>query len=159
MYHEAAAKHGYQSTNEQIGWSLPAYAAETDEIAIREAKPHIEFFLNKLLRMPPEMLLPPGYISLASMKGILAAKKGISAGPRTIDDVIEQGIFLCGSAKTIREKIEKYQKEIGFGYLLPQMQFGTLPHELVTKSTEIFAKEIIPHFRGKAAGGATRASA
>jgi alkanesulfonate monooxygenase SsuD/methylene tetrahydromethanopterin reductase-like flavin-dependent oxidoreductase (luciferase family) len=152
MYHEAAAKHGYQSTNEQIGWSLPAYAAETDEIAIREAKPHIEFFLNKLLRMPPEMLLPPGYISLASMKGILAAKKGISAGPRTVDDVIEQGIFLCGSAKTIREKIEKYQKEIGFGYLLPQMQFGTLPHELVTKSTEIFAKEIIPHFRGKAAG-------
>jgi alkanesulfonate monooxygenase SsuD/methylene tetrahydromethanopterin reductase-like flavin-dependent oxidoreductase (luciferase family) len=152
MYHEAAAKHGYQSTSEQIGWSLPAYAAETDEIAIREAKPHIEFFLNKLLRMPPEMLLPPGYISLASMKGILAAKKGISAGPRTIDDVIEQGIFLCGSAKTIREKIEKYKEEIGFGYLLPQMQFGTLPHELVTKSTEIFAKEIIPHFRGGAAG-------
>jgi hypothetical protein len=31
------------------------------------------------------------------------------------------------------------------------MQFGTLPHDLVTKSTEIFAKEIIPHFRRDAA--------
>jgi hypothetical protein len=30
------------------------------------------------------------------------------------------------------------------------MQFGTLPHQLVTKSTELFAKEVIPHFRGKA---------
>ena len=27
------------------------------------------------------------------------------------------------------------------------MQFGTLPHELTKKSTEIFAKEVIPHFR------------
>ncbi|HEY7459618.1 MAG TPA: LLM class flavin-dependent oxidoreductase [Xanthobacteraceae bacterium] len=157
MYHEAAAKQGYQATNEQIGWSLPAYAAETDEIARREAKPHIEFFLNKLLRMPQEMLLPPGYISLASMKGILAAKRGISAGARTIDEVIEQGIFLCGSAKTICERLEKYREEIGFGYILPQMQFGTLPHELVTKSTEIFAKEIIPYFRAKA--GAEKKSA
>jgi hypothetical protein len=30
------------------------------------------------------------------------------------------------------------------------MQFGTLPHELVKKSTELFAKEVIPHFRSKA---------
>ena len=30
------------------------------------------------------------------------------------------------------------------------MQFGTLPHELTIKSTELFAKEVIPHFRGKA---------
>ena len=28
-------------------------------------------------------------------------------------DVIERGMFLCGSAATLREKIEKYQKEIG----------------------------------------------
>jgi alkanesulfonate monooxygenase SsuD/methylene tetrahydromethanopterin reductase-like flavin-dependent oxidoreductase (luciferase family) len=104
------------------------------------------------------MLLPPGYVSLASMKGLIAAKKGIS-GQRTIDEVIEQGIFLCGSAATLREQIEKYQKEIGFGYLLPQMQFGTLPHELVTKSTEIFAKEIIPHFRAGTGADKARASA
>ena len=77
----------------------------------------------------------------------MIAKRGISGAVRTIDEVIEQGIFLCGSPATLREQIEKYQKEIGFGYLLPQMQFGTLPHDLVRKSTELFAKEIIPHFR------------
>ena len=147
LYRETAKNYGYEATPGQVGWSVPAYAAETDEIARREAKPHIEFFLNKLLRMPQEMLLPPGYLSLASLKGVVGAKRGISSAVRTIDDVIEQGIFLCGSAATLREQIEKYQREIGFGYLLPQMQFGTLPHDLVTKSTEIFAKEIIPHFR------------
>jgi alkanesulfonate monooxygenase SsuD/methylene tetrahydromethanopterin reductase-like flavin-dependent oxidoreductase (luciferase family) len=159
MYRETARNYGYEATSQQVGWSVPAYAAETDEIARREAKPHIEFFLNKLLRMPQEMLLPPGYLSLASLRGVLAAKRGISSTVRTIDEVIEQGIFLCGSAKTLCEQIEKYQKEIGFGYLLPQMQFGTLPHELVTKSTEIFAKEIIPYFRKGASTSATRVTA
>jgi alkanesulfonate monooxygenase SsuD/methylene tetrahydromethanopterin reductase-like flavin-dependent oxidoreductase (luciferase family) len=147
LYRETAKNYGYEATSSQVGWSVPAYAAETDEIARREAKPHIEFFLNKLLRMPQEMLLPPGYLSLASLQGVMSAKRGISGAVRTIDEVIEQGIFLCGSAATLREQIERYQKEIGFGYLLPQMQFGTLPHALVTKSTEIFAREIIPHFR------------
>ena len=116
----------------------------------REAKPHIEFFFNKLLRMPQEMLLPPGYLSLASMQGVIAAKRTLSGGVQTIDDLMEKAIFLCGSPATLREKLEQYQAQIGFGYLLPTMQFGTLPHELVTKSTELFAKEVIPHFRGKA---------
>ena len=93
--------------------------AETDEIAIREARPHIEFFLNKLLRMPQEMLLPPGYLSLASMQGVMAAKRALSTGNQTIEDVVEKGVFLCGSPATLREKLEKYQAEIGFGYLLP----------------------------------------
>ena len=94
------------------------------------------------------MLLPPGYLSLQSMMGVMQAKAAIG-GKQTIDDVIERGMFLCGSPATLREKIEKYQKEIGFGYLLPMMQFGTLPHDLTMKSTEIFGKEVIPYFRGR----------
>ena len=115
--------------------------------------PHIEFFFNKLLRMPPEMLLPPGYLSLASMPGVMQAKRALSTGNQTIEDMMEKGVFLCGSPATLREKLEKYQAEIGFGYLLPAIQFGTLPHELVRKSVELFANEVIPHFRAPA--GAT----
>ena len=157
MYRETAEKYGYTATSEQVGWSVPLYAAETDEIAYREAKPHIENFLNKFLRMPREMLLPPGYLSLQSLAGVMKAKSDIG-GKQSIDDVIEKGMFLCGSAATLREKIEKYQQEIGFGYLLPMMQFATLPHELTKKSTEIFAKEVIPHFR-RGAERASRATA
>jgi alkanesulfonate monooxygenase SsuD/methylene tetrahydromethanopterin reductase-like flavin-dependent oxidoreductase (luciferase family) len=158
MYRETAEKYGYQSTLDQVGWAVPTYCAETDEIAYREAKPHIEFFFNKLLRMPQEMLLPPGYLSLQSLKGVMAAKRTLSGGVQTIDDLMEKVIFLCGSPATLREKLEQYQKEIGFGYLLPTLQFGTLPHELTKKSTEIFAKEIIPYFRTRAGSSAKRAA-
>jgi alkanesulfonate monooxygenase SsuD/methylene tetrahydromethanopterin reductase-like flavin-dependent oxidoreductase (luciferase family) len=162
MYRESAARYGYQATPDQIGWAMPLYCAETDEIAKREAKPHIEFFFNKLLRMPFEMLMPPGYTSLASVQAQMKARKGVamsSAGPTTIDGVMEKAIVLCGSPATLREQLEAYQDDIGFEHALPMMQFGSLPHDLVTKSTALFAKEVIPYFRKKATSKPQRVAA
>jgi alkanesulfonate monooxygenase SsuD/methylene tetrahydromethanopterin reductase-like flavin-dependent oxidoreductase (luciferase family) len=147
MYREAAAKHGYAATPEQLGWSVPVYVADTDEQARREAKPHIENLVNKFLRMPPEMLFPPGYLSLESMKGIRQAKSSITGGPQSIDDLMQKGMFLCGSAATLRQQLEEYQKQIGFGYLLPVLQFATLPHDLTKRNLELFAQKVIPSLR------------
>jgi len=127
---------------------LPIYVADTDARAHREATPHIEAFINKFLRMPPEMLLPPGYLSLASMKGIVKAKGAITGGAQTIDDWIEKGMFICGSSETVRQQLADRQKEIGFGQLLALLQFGTLPHDLTKASMELFAKKVIPELRG-----------
>ena len=149
LYKEEAEKNGYTATPQQLGWSVPMYVGETDEQAYREAKPHIENMVNKFLRMPQEMLLPPGYSSVESMKGMLRAKKAIaaSADGRTIDELIKSGIFLCGSAATVRDQIKHYQKEIGFGTIISLMQFGTLPHDLTLKSTRLYAEHVIPALR------------
>jgi alkanesulfonate monooxygenase SsuD/methylene tetrahydromethanopterin reductase-like flavin-dependent oxidoreductase (luciferase family) len=145
-----ASEHGYEATEDQLGWSVPLYVAETDEIARREAQPHIENFLNKFLRMPKEMLLPPGYLSLKSMLGVMKAKSSIGT-KQTIDDVIDKGMFICGSPETVRQKLEQYQSEIGFGHLLTLLQFGTLPAELTRKNMEIYANEVMPYLRDKTA--------
>ncbi|GKX33805.1 MAG: monooxygenase [Rhizobiaceae bacterium MnEN-MB40S] len=148
MYKERALEQGYEATEDQLGWSVPVYVAETDEIARREAKDHIETFLNKFLRMPKEMLLPPGYLSLRSMMGVMKAKSAIG-GKQTIDDVIDKGMFICGSPETVRSRLEQYQTEIGFGHLLTLLQFGTLPAELTRKNMEIYASEVMPYLREK----------
>lgn len=146
MYKDMAAEHGYEATENQLGWSVPMYIAETDEIARKEAKPHIEAFLNKFLRMPKEMLLPPGYLSLKSMLGVMKAKSAIG-GKQTIDDVIDKGMFICGSPETVRQRLEACQKEIGFGHLLSLLQFGTLPADLTRKNMELYAGEVMPYLR------------
>jgi alkanesulfonate monooxygenase SsuD/methylene tetrahydromethanopterin reductase-like flavin-dependent oxidoreductase (luciferase family) len=146
MYREVAKGYGYEVTEDQLGWSVPLYVAETDEIARAEARPHIEAFLNKFLRMPREMLLPPGYTSVRSMMGMMKAKASIGT-KQSIDDVIDKGMFICGSPATVKEKLEQYQSEIGFGHLLTLLQFGTLPAELTRKNIEIFANEVIPYLR------------
>ncbi len=147
MYREEAEKRGYTASPMQLGWAVPTYVAETDAIAHREAKPHIENFFNKFARMPPEMLLPPGYLSLQSMKGVMKAKGTLTGGQQTIDDLMAKGMFICGSADTVRQKFEEYQKQIGFGYLLTCMQFGTLPHDLTRKNLEIFTGKVMPALR------------
>jgi len=153
MYKDKAAEHGYEATPDQLGWSVPLYVAETDEIARREAQPHIEAFLNKFLRMPKEMLLPPGYLSLRSMMGVMKAKSSIGT-KQTIDSVIEKGMFICGSPETVRSKLEEYHSQIGFGHLLTLLQFGTLPAELTRKNMELYANEVMPYLRQKAPAAA-----
>jgi alkanesulfonate monooxygenase SsuD/methylene tetrahydromethanopterin reductase-like flavin-dependent oxidoreductase (luciferase family) len=145
-YREVAQRSGYTATSEQLGWAVPVYVAETDAIAYAEAKPHIEAFLTKFLKIPPLMLLPPGFTTRRSLKNMIEARKTLSDA-QTIDGVIKAGMFLCGSPSTIRAKIEQCQKEIGFGHLIAFMQFGTQPHDQVMKSTTLFAKDVMPYFR------------
>ena len=64
-------REGYESQPSQLGWAVPTYVAETDEIARRELKPHIEAFFNKFLHYPLEMRMPPGYSSIASTKSLM----------------------------------------------------------------------------------------
>ena len=146
MYRDQAETYGYQATGDQLGWAVPVYVAESDAIARREAKPHIEAFRNKFAKMPFEMLLPPGYLTMASMKRVAAAKANLSM-EMTLELLDEQGMFICGSAATVRERLAEAQKTIGFNHLLPLLQFGTLPHELTMKNAKTFAEQVMPQLR------------
>lgn len=147
QYRDSAERQGWQATSDHLGWSVPCYVAETDEIAMREARPHAEAFYQKFLRMPTEMLLPPGYLSLQSMQGVMRAKAQMQSGDKSLEAVMEAGMFLCGSAATVRDKILHFQKEIGFGKLLTMLQFATLPHELTVKNMTIYANEVMGAIR------------
>jgi alkanesulfonate monooxygenase SsuD/methylene tetrahydromethanopterin reductase-like flavin-dependent oxidoreductase (luciferase family) len=153
MYKDVAREHGYEATADQLGWSVPVYVAETDEQAREEARPHAEMFINKLLKMPVEMLLPPGYLTLQSMKGVMAAKAGLSAR-RSLEDLLDSGSFIVGSPQTVREKLRDAQEKIGFGNLLLTIQFGTLPHDLTMKNIDLLAQHVVPYLKANAPVGA-----
>ena len=146
MYRSEAQKAGYESSPDKIGWMVPIYVAETDERAKNEAKPHIEAFTNRFMRKPREMQFPPGYLSLRSMKAVMEAKAG-RFRVQTIDEMIDQGTLICGSADTVRRRLLELHYELGFGNLLALLQFGTLPAELSRKNIELFASDVMPFLR------------
>jgi len=148
LYQDQAEAYGYTATSGQLGWALPVYVAETDAIAQKEARPHIEAMFNNFLRMPLEMLLPPGYTSIESMKRILEQKKGVTTERMTLERILELDIALIGSAETVRQKIAHYSAEVPFENLVTMLQFGTLPTDLTRKNIETFAAEVMPHMRG-----------
>ena len=61
---------------------------------------------------------------------------------------MENGVFaIVGSPATVRQKIERYQNELGTGVVLTGCQVGSLPHELARKSMTMLAKEVLPSLR------------
>jgi len=143
QYRDTAKGYGYEARDSQLGWSLPIYVGKTDEEARREAKPHFEAFRNVFVKMPLEMLLPPGYTSRESLKNVMKAKAQMF-GDVTIEQALELGLFVCGSPETVRKNLEGYWREMRFGNLLVSCQFGTLPGDLTRKNMELFAREVMP---------------
>jgi alkanesulfonate monooxygenase SsuD/methylene tetrahydromethanopterin reductase-like flavin-dependent oxidoreductase (luciferase family) len=159
QYHTECEEYGYQCTPDQLGWAMPIYVAETDEIAIREARPHIETLFNLLLKTPVEYKLPPGYSSLSSYRTVMETKFKIREQYLSIEKLMEVGMFTCGSAATVTEKLLDYQSRTGFGNLASMLQFATLPAELTEKNTRMFAAEVMPKLRPAGAAGAETAAA
>jgi alkanesulfonate monooxygenase SsuD/methylene tetrahydromethanopterin reductase-like flavin-dependent oxidoreductase (luciferase family) len=147
-YRDAARKYGYEPDEGQFGWACPLYVAETDERAKQEAGRAIETLFTDFLRMPLEMLVPPGYTSQASMKNFFKMRKAVG-GRRDLsaDYLIESGTALIGSPKTVRAKIEEMRDKTGIGIFLPMCQFGILSDELAKRSIEMFASEVMPHLK------------
>ncbi|MDF2116214.1 LLM class flavin-dependent oxidoreductase [Roseiarcaceae bacterium H3SJ34-1] len=148
-YADQARQYGYEPSGGQLGWAVPIYVADTDEQAKKEAGSAIESLFNNFLPNPWEMLLPPGYMSLSSMKATMKARRSLGSRPRTqtADDLISSGTALIGSPKTVVEKIKRMQDETGFDNLVSMLQFGTLSDELTNRNMQMFASEVMPHLR------------
>jgi alkanesulfonate monooxygenase SsuD/methylene tetrahydromethanopterin reductase-like flavin-dependent oxidoreductase (luciferase family) len=147
LYRDEADKAGYQASPDQLAWSNTIYVADTDKKAMREAKPHLEALVNYLLKMPTDMLLPPGYSDTASMKRIRAVK--VTGKTTTIEDLVKSGVVIIGSPETVREKLAEYQNLAGFNTSLTKTQFGTMPNEMARANMTAIAEEILPAFRDR----------
>jgi len=142
-YRETADAYGYQAEDSQLGWAVPVYVSDSDEQAVREARVHFELFRNRLLKMPFEMLLPPGYTSRESLKKMMAAKASL-AQDITMESAIDAGMIICGSAQTVQQRLESYWNDMHFDNLLAMMHFGTLPEDLTRRNMELFARDVLP---------------
>jgi alkanesulfonate monooxygenase SsuD/methylene tetrahydromethanopterin reductase-like flavin-dependent oxidoreductase (luciferase family) len=158
LYREAAAKHGWTAGDDRLGWMIPIYVGDTDASAMREAKPHFENFRHKFLRMPIEMLIPPGYLSLASHERVMAAKAQM-AGEMKAEVADQLGFIAVGSAETVRQKLAEYHSKVRMGHVLCLHQFGTMPADLTRANMERFARDVMPKLRPLGEAPTARAAA
>jgi alkanesulfonate monooxygenase SsuD/methylene tetrahydromethanopterin reductase-like flavin-dependent oxidoreductase (luciferase family) len=142
-YRAKAREYGYEASPDQLGWLVPIYVADTDQKAIDEARPHIEAFANKFLHIPPEMLLPPGYTSIASLQN-MRKHKGNLAVHHTIESLIADEFVMIGSPDTVRRKLLHCQRTVALGNVLALLQFGTLPADLTRRNMDRFAQDVLP---------------
>jgi alkanesulfonate monooxygenase SsuD/methylene tetrahydromethanopterin reductase-like flavin-dependent oxidoreductase (luciferase family) len=145
QFREACDRAGYTAASEQMGWGVPIYVAETDKQAREEFEPHFWYFIKKLLKNIA--LAPPGYTSPKSALAMLKARKYFLGEVQSWDE-IEKGVYaIVGSPATVRQMLDRYQKELGVGVVLTGCQTGAVEHEKTRKSMEMFAREVMPHFQ------------
>jgi alkanesulfonate monooxygenase SsuD/methylene tetrahydromethanopterin reductase-like flavin-dependent oxidoreductase (luciferase family) len=155
MYRDQARQFGYEADAGQLGWAVPIYVADTDARAMEEARAGAETLFNQYLANPWEMLLPPGYMSLDSMKRTMAMRRKSLGAQRalTIEDMAANGVVIVGSPQTVRERIARMRERTGFGILVCLLQFGVMPDELARRNMEMFAAEVMPWLRASAEDG------
>ena len=148
LYRDQAKEYGYEATGDQLGFASPVYVAETDQRAQEEARAGIETLFNDFLAVPWEMLMPPGYTSLPSMKNTMKMRKALGAKKRhSLEELMESGTVVVGSPRTVRDHIARLREATGANHLVTMLQFGVLDDTLTKRNMELFAAEVMPHFR------------
>jgi len=145
-YKATAEAAGYTAQPDQIGFALPTYVAETDARARDEAKPHLLWLFRRGLKIPPNFLLPPGYITEESLRKFLATPVR-PPSDLSFDELEKGGYILVGSAKTVVDRLTELQRQLGFGLFIGGGRIGDMPHDKAIKNMELFAREVIPHFK------------
>jgi alkanesulfonate monooxygenase SsuD/methylene tetrahydromethanopterin reductase-like flavin-dependent oxidoreductase (luciferase family) len=139
---------GYTARHEQIGWGIGIYVAETDEQARREYEPHFWYYARNLLKTPAPLSLPPGHTSLSTMLSM--AERRLQSRPGSLstwDEVERGGYVVVGSPETVRQRLEDYAKQVGFGVLVANFSVGNVPSELTRKSMTLFAEQVMPQLQ------------
>ncbi len=144
-YRNQANKYGYQAEDSQLGWSVRVFVGDTDAKAAAAVEPHYDAFRKVFAKMPMPMLVPPGYTSLESLMRF--AQRGNVTEDHTLDVAIRDGMIICGSAATVREKLESYRYEMKFGHLIANLSFGTMNGEMTAENQVRFAEEVMAPLR------------
>ena len=146
-YRQAAAALGYVPDPEKIALSVPIYVADSDERAHEQARPAVEWLFYKGLRQPAEMVNPPGYMSQSSLRGLLnTPRKPFTE--MSYDDLLAEGYAVVGSPDTVTRRLHQMHDELGgYGQLIGLFAIGVATHEQVTRSTDLFAAEVMPALR------------
>ena len=150
-YRDQTQKYGYEAQSSQLGWAAPVYVADTVEKAMQESREAIEALFNDYLTLPMEMLLPPGYTSIESLKKIIATKKAIGRGGfggpnqrQSLERLMELGTVLVGTPETIVQQIKEVKEKTNLGNFVSMLQFGTLSNELTQRNQARFASDVMP---------------
>jgi alkanesulfonate monooxygenase SsuD/methylene tetrahydromethanopterin reductase-like flavin-dependent oxidoreductase (luciferase family) len=147
-YWETMARKGKPLNPYSMAFAQGVVVAETDEQAERDFAPHADYFYNRCLHVYQNFADAPGYRSLNSIRAALKSGLPVALKPHySWKDLVDGGIIIAGSPRTVRERLREAMKSLNCGHLITGIHMGSMSPELVRKSTELFAREVMPHLR------------
>jgi alkanesulfonate monooxygenase SsuD/methylene tetrahydromethanopterin reductase-like flavin-dependent oxidoreductase (luciferase family) len=150
---EFVSKTGLEPNPYRAGFLQLVAVSETDARAEQEYFPHIRYFYDKCLHIAPELLAIPGH---QDYRSLVHSVKNINPDQAQLmmqvpnwkyRDFVENQFVIAGSPATVRDQLMAAVKKLRVGNLMVLLHIGSMPHELTLKNIELFAREVMPHFR------------
>ncbi|WP_112430187.1 LLM class flavin-dependent oxidoreductase [Thermogemmatispora tikiterensis] len=143
----AEEKYGYEAQPEQLAFCVPIAIAETDDLAMKEGERYMMWLFQKAMKVPTEFFMPPGYMSLRSIRAAIENRASFGFANTTFKELVEQGVVIAGSPATVIEKLSYYTEVLHAGMLVTGGCTDGMPDYLVLKHQEMMAREVMPYFR------------
>lgn len=135
LYHRALAQLGKSPL--PIGVHSPGHIAETDEQAREELWP-----------------------CWRAMRDRIGAERGWAPSSRAeFDREVARGSLYVGAPETVAQKIAATVRSLGLARFDMKYSAGTLSHELLLRSIEMYGREVIPRVRELLSSGTAPANA
>jgi probable LLM family oxidoreductase len=126
LYRRALGNYGHP-TDTPVGVHSPGHIAESDAIARDEAWPHYEAMMTRIGR-------ERGWRPVSRREFDASAD--------------EDGALCIGSPETVARKIARVASALNLSRFDLKYSMGTLPHEKLMKSIELYATRVVPLVHG-----------
>jgi alkanesulfonate monooxygenase SsuD/methylene tetrahydromethanopterin reductase-like flavin-dependent oxidoreductase (luciferase family) len=143
-YREACERNGYAASRYQLTVNVPIVVATSDAKARALAEKHVMWVFNTGLRMHPPFWRPPGYVTESSLRLILQSPPPLPSD-LTFEQADRDGYIVYGSPATVRDKLRVFSDDLRAGIVCSGMTGGI--HEATLEMMQLFAEEVMPHFR------------
>src|SRR6202047_4561704 len=137
----------------RAGFLQLVVVAKTDAQAEKDYYKHIRYFYDKSLHILNEYQMIPGnqdYRSLTnSVKNLLPMQLDLMNSVKNwkYKDFVDNQFVIGGSPARLRDQLMEAVKKLRVGNLMVLLHIGSMPHELTLKNIDLFALEVLPHFR------------
>ena len=131
--------------------------AESEQEAMDLYREPAEYFFNRCLHVSPRFVMPPGYMSEASMRARVSSQVAqaaartqpqIGAARPDFEEMVAKGYVVIGSPDQVAEQLREVAVSLNVGQLMLLLQYGNMRKDLVNYNTELFAKQVRPQIEG-----------
>jgi natural product biosynthesis luciferase-like monooxygenase protein len=147
-YRALLRQHGHDPASKALVAVSPTHVAATSEDAKREAAEPLMNYLGMVGALLPTETKSEQYRTYTKLRP--AMKK------LTYDVLYSERPTVIGDPDQVIRRIENLNRTLGIQEFVSFVNFGGMENEQTEKSMELFAKHVIPYFRG--VGGQSRTS-
>jgi alkanesulfonate monooxygenase SsuD/methylene tetrahydromethanopterin reductase-like flavin-dependent oxidoreductase (luciferase family) len=148
VYKEEARACGWEPGPEDITISLTASVDDDVDLAkdrLTEGRRYFADVLGGGLRTAQQIVLQKTrYMDDETRSKFQGANKQAKI---SVDDLIDAGIIVCGTAEMAVAQIKRAHAELGMGNININMKVGNIPDTAIVNQIKIFGEQILPQVK------------